>query len=261
MKKKSIINWKLVTIIALFLAIGGVVFANPIRDFRRAVDGYRYDTRYRPDTRYRHDENFRREHMQGTMNPWSYNEKYNDNSDKEKMTIDEITEIVEEYLKSYDEDLKIADIFVYSDTDYYVSIEESDTGKGAMELLINPFTGYINPEPGPNMMWNEKYGIHGSRGHGMMGRWEDSRYYENINDIDIIDREKAVEIADEYVKKNISKEYTVNNEGHEFYGYYTFHVNKYNETVAMLSVNYYTGDVFYHAWHGNVEKVLSHHDK
>ena len=35
-----------------------------------------------------------------------------------------------------------------------------------------------------------------------------------------------------------------------FYGYYTLHTLRDGEIEGMLSVNGFTGEVWYHAWHG-----------
>ena len=35
-----------------------------------------------------------------------------------------------------------------------------------------------------------------------------------------------------------------------FYGYYTIHITKDNVIYGMLSVNGYTGQVWFHFWHG-----------
>ena len=35
-----------------------------------------------------------------------------------------------------------------------------------------------------------------------------------------------------------------------FYGYYTIHTEKDGKITGMLSVNAYTGQVWYHNWHG-----------
>ena len=35
-----------------------------------------------------------------------------------------------------------------------------------------------------------------------------------------------------------------------FYGYYTFDFSESGQVAGMLSVNGYTGDVWYHTWHG-----------
>jgi hypothetical protein len=37
-----------------------------------------------------------------------------------------------------------------------------------------------------------------------------------------------------------------------FPGYYTLHVLEDGEIVGMLSVNGYTGNVWYHHWHGEL---------
>ncbi|KDR95801.1 hypothetical protein SAMN02745945_02183 [Peptoclostridium litorale DSM 5388] len=182
------------------------------------------------------------------------------------MSIEEIKREVDRYIADFEEELEIADIFVYEDSDYYVSIEEAATGKGAFELLVNQYSGVIYPEHGPNMMWNEKYGMHG-RGH-IMGRHMRSRsffneysgYYRNEDATKQISLELAVELATEYVKKYVDEDMVATEEGHEFYGYYTLHIKKEEQTVGMLSVNYYTGDVWFHDWHGKLIEVISHHE-
>lgn len=175
-----------------------------------------------------------------------------------KLSVEQIESEVNNYIKGFDMDMMIDDIFVYEDSDYYVSIVETETGIGAMELLVNPYTGQIYPEFGPNMMWNIKYGMHGR--NNWMGGW--------MHDEEIIDTsdknyslEEAVTIADSYVKENLNENYSVTGDGHEFYGYYTLHIYEGDETVGMLSVNYYTGDVWYHNWHGILlEEISSHED-
>jgi hypothetical protein len=44
---------------------------------------------------------------------------------------------------------------------------------------------------------------------------------------------------------------TVADEADAFYGYYTLHVLRDGKTIGMLSVNGFTGTVWYHTWHGN----------
>ena len=185
------------------------------------------------------------------------------------MDIEDIEKAVREYIDSFEEELQIGDIFVYEDTDYYVSIEETDTGKGAMELLVNPYTGFIYPEHGPNMMWNEKYGMHG-RGHMM---WRGRRDYESgeyrwyfpngdqTQKTQKIQKGEAIHGANEYIKQYFDKDAFTDGEGHDFYGYYTFHIKKGEDTVGMLSVNQYTGDVWFHSWHGELLEVISHHEE
>jgi hypothetical protein len=189
----------------------------------------------------------------------SSNTNNGSNENGKKLSSDDVETIVEDYIKGYGDDLKVSDIFVYKDADYYVSVEERDTGRGAMELLVNPYTGQIYPEYGPNMMWNEKYSMYG--GYGMMGGTSKYEQYNNIDSSKQINKEEAIKIADEYVKKNIGKEFSVPGDGHEFYGYYTFHIDQGDNAVGMMSVNYYTEDSWYHDWHGELEQVISDHKK
>jgi hypothetical protein len=63
--------------------------------------------------------------------------------------------------------LEVKDVMEFANN-YYAQVRESDTGIGAMELLIDKRSGRPYPEPGPNMMWNTKYGMMSGRG-GMVG--------------------------------------------------------------------------------------------
>jgi len=193
----------------------------------------------------------------GMMGKW-FSSNRNQFYNTEKLTIDQIKLEVNNNIQRYASDLEVSDIFVYKDTDYYVSIKEKDTGRGAMEILVNPYTGQTYPEYGPNIVWNEKYDMR--NGYGMMGgtaRNNYSRYSYSRGASERVNKEEAVKAADEYVKSNISKELSVSGTGYEFYGYYTFHINNDNKIVGMISVNYYTGEVWYHNWHGELEQVIS----
>ena len=172
------------------------------------------------------------------------------NSSGEQLTPDQILADVENYLEGYGNNLQVADIFVFTDADYYVSVEEKDTGRGAIELLVNPYTGQIYPEPGPNMMWNEKYSM-------MMGG--SFRYNANATDTATVNRTEAVKITDDFVKSQLGEAFSVPGDGHAFYGYYTFHIEENGKTIGMLSVNDTTGEVWYHDWHGDLEQVISEH--
>ena len=50
-------------------------------------------------------------------------------------------------------------------------------------------------------------------------------------------------------------------EPYRFYGYYTLHVEKDGNIIGMLSVNGFSGDVWYHNWHGDFVQILKseHH--
>jgi len=169
--------------------------------------------------------------------------------------IDELTENVKEYLGNFNGDFEIEDIFIYSNSDYYFSIVEKETGRGAMELLVNPVSGYVYPEHGPNMMWNIEYGMHGNRGYGgRMGMMRGFNY--EVDEENEISVEDALEKANDYLSE-LDGDLTAKEGGHAFYGYYTFHVNEGEALKGMMSVNAYTGDVWYHNWHGDLVDIIS----
>jgi hypothetical protein len=64
-----------------------------------------------------------------------------------------------------------------------------------------------------------------------------------------IGKEEATKIASEYVERVRGKgPYTFGVD--EFYGYYTLDVKKEDMVLGMLSVNAFSGQVWYHTWHG-----------
>jgi len=173
---------------------------------------------------------------------------YNDN---------ELKEYVSDFVKrEFGSGYKPSDIFIFKDSSYYISVIETDTGRGAFEMLFDPDTREFKPEPGPNMVWNEKYGM---MGKNMMGL---NQIFENDYNKNQVSRKEALVYAKEYLDKNEGN-INVNEEGHEFYGYYTFHTKKDNKSYGMLSVNGRTGEVWYHDWHGELEKIIAieEHDK
>ncbi len=160
---------------------------------------------------------------------------YGDNTTP--ITIDEAKGSVEQYLeKTGNNDLKIAEVLQF-ENNFYAGIKEKSTDKYAFELLVNKYTGAVVPEMGPNMMWNSKYG------HMFIGETETK-----------VTEEQALKNAQEYLDRTLPG--TKVNGADDFYGYYTMEVTKDGTIYGMLSVNSYTGAVWYHNWHGTFEKVL-----
>ena len=119
-------------------------------------------------------------------------------------------------------------------------VKEKDTGTGAFELLVNKYTGAISAEMGPNMMWNTKYGMH----NGMMG-W----LAGTPTTAATVTAEQAKANAQQYL--NTYYLGTTVGDAQAFYGYYHVEVLSSGDKVyGMLSVNSYTGQVWYHTWHG-----------
>lgn len=156
---------------------------------------------------------------------------------EQNLSFDTVKDLGQTYIGKYGQNLKIAEIMEFS-KNYYIEVIEKDSGIGAMELLVDKSTGSIFPEYGPNMMWNLKYGM-----HSMMRRYK-------ISDDIPINEEKAIDIASRYLAKSGTNEFA-GDEAERFYGYYTIHtVDKDGNIVGMLSVNGFSGDVWYHSWHG-----------
>jgi hypothetical protein len=80
-------------------------------------------------------------------------------------------------------------------------------------------------------------------GFGMMGgRWQQPTGQPTVS------ADQAQQIAQQWLDKNQSGSTT--EAADTFPGYYTLHITKDGQLMGMLSVNAYTGAVWYHTWHG-----------
>lgn len=165
-------------------------------------------------------------------------------SEARPIMLDRAVELAKQYVTSLGSpDLDVKEVMEF-ELNFYFIVYEKSTGAGAFEMLIDPYGGWIRPEPGPNMMWNTKYGMMGGMGRGgMMGRWRSSPT-TNMP----VTAEQAERIATEFLNGYLPG--ALMDEPDVFYGYYTFHVLKNGKIYGMLSVNGYAGQVWYHNWHG-----------
>ena len=178
---------------------------------------------------------------------------YNVPTDGERLTPDQAAEAVESYLAAYgDSNLTLGEVMEFSNG-FYAQVVEKDTGIGAFELLIDPITGLVHPEPGPNMMWNVKYGHMGGWG-GRMGYG-----YRPPTGEMRLSPEEAVQAAQTYLAR-IGSGLTADDHADPFYGYYTLHTLRDGQVAGMLSVNGYTGQVWYHTWHGDFIGMSEGHE-
>jgi hypothetical protein len=161
--------------------------------------------------------------------------------DATPLTMEEAGEKVAQFLAAFgNDDLELAEIMEFTGN-FYAEVREKSTDVGAFELLVDRYAGNVYPEPGPNMMWNLKYGHMG--GYGMM-RWRGA-----ADETMPVTPEQAVEQAQKYLDRfNIG---LTAGEAESFYGYYTLHTLRDGQVTGMLSVNGYTGAVWYHHWHGD----------
>jgi hypothetical protein len=142
-------------------------------------------------------------------------------------------------LSGYGGNLVLAEVMDF-DRNYYAEVKEKNTSIHATELLIDKHTGGVSPEIGPNMMWNTKYSPMG----GMMGNFGRGAPTTNMP----VTPERAKTLAQQYLNSSLPG-VTVE-EADAFYGYYTLHTLRDGEVEGMLSINGYSGAVWYHTWHG-----------
>jgi hypothetical protein len=155
------------------------------------------------------------------------------------LTIDQAAQIAATYVTSLNNpDLKVTQVEEYT-ANFNIAVSEESTGNGAFELLINKYTGAVTPEPGPNMMWNTKYTF--TAGYCNWFRTAPTT-------TPTITVEKAKENAQQYLNSYLPG--TTIGDVTTFYGHYTLEILSNGSTYGMLSVNSYTGQVWYHSWHG-----------
>lgn len=154
------------------------------------------------------------------------------------ISIDQVQQNVRQYITSYGGSNLVLDELIEFQDNFYAIVKEKSTGTGAFELLINRGTGTVMPEPGPNMMWNTRYGMMSG---GMMGVLRPSGAMT-------VTADRAGQIAQAWLDANVSGAKIETPDA--FYGYYTVHFTQGGQVAGMLSVNGYSGQVWYHTWHG-----------
>ncbi|MGE3269073.1 MAG: hypothetical protein AB7P40_10020 [Chloroflexota bacterium] len=130
-------------------------------------------------------------------------------------------------------DLMLDEIMEFQQN-FYAVVKEQSTGIGAMELLIDKRTGAVTREPGPDMMWNTKYGHRSG--------------WTTPDAVPTVSAQQAQTIAQEWLDANQPGSTTETPDA--FHGYYTVHTLRDGTVSGMLSVNAFSGQVWYHAWHG-----------
>lgn len=201
--------------------------------------------------------------MAGMMGRWNQQSRTSN-----PITIEQATRIAEDYLSSLNNpDLGIKEVMEF-ERNFYITYYEKTTDVGAFEMLIwkeAPSSGMmggsmgmmsggmmgsvIMPEPGPNMMWNTNYSpMANMMGQGMMGDMMGRSTNRPTGEPMTVSKEQAEKIAKNYLDRYFpgSQPETIT----IFYGYYTIDFEKDDKIVGMLSVNTYTGRVWYHSWHG-----------
>jgi hypothetical protein len=172
----------------------------------------------------------------------------------EPLTIEEARAAVEAFLESLDRDgLAVGEIMIF-DNHAYAVVEDTATGQGAFEVLVDPGRRVVHLEFGPSMMWNTVYGMHGSDpvlGAGRMpGRMMQGYGPETAPASDTpLTEAEARQKAQAYVEAELTGQ-ALSATAEAFPGYYTFDLEQEGKPSGMLSVNAATGQVWVHTWHG-----------
>jgi hypothetical protein len=117
------------------------------------------------------------------------------------------------------------------DNGFYAELRTAD-GQRATEVLIDSASGGVRLEYGPAMMWNTSYGMHPGQAATPVR----------------VSPAEAARIAQRWLddrRQGLSA-----HEPELFPGYYTLHTTRDGKISGMMSVNAYTGAVWYHTWHG-----------
>ena len=179
--------------------------------------------------------------MRGGMMGYGYGYSYGYGADvrptAQPLSVGQATDAVNGYLAGLgNPDLIPANVMVF-DNNAYARVNEKSTGVGAFELLVDPMTRAVTPEPGPNMMWNTKYGP-------MSGAWGAPPAAMSVS------APVALKAAQSYLDQYVPGAQVAADEVATFYGYYTIDFTRDGQVAGMLSVNGYSGQVFLHTWHG-----------
>jgi hypothetical protein len=123
---------------------------------------------------------------------------------------------------------------IWFDNGFYVELKDAG-GASATEVIVDPGGGTVFTEPGPAMMWNTRYGMHGA--------------ITGLNPAPSINAQQAQQIATQWVNANLSGRVVLPPDSYP--GYYTSETTTNGENInGMLSVNATTGQIWYHSWHG-----------
>jgi hypothetical protein len=175
------------------------------------------------------------------------------------ISMDQAVQTLQEWPAAHHlDDLILDEVEAYTQN-FYGQFKERSTVRGALQLLVDRYTGRVMPEMGPNMMWNAKYGhammqeMMGGMGMmnnmGMMGGGSMMGGAPATPPAAAISDAQAKQSATQFLAGYLPGA-RVGDGGDTFYGYYHFDVLRGIRQVGMLSVSAQNGQVWYHTWHG-----------
>lgn len=155
------------------------------------------------------------------------------------LTLAQAQQSVQRFLDRYGNKNLVIDEVMEFQRNVYAIVNDRSTGHGAVELLVNKATGTVMLEYGPAMMWNTQYGMM----RQMMG-------YQQPSGAMTVSAAQATQIARQWLAQH--QPGTTTEAPDQFPGYYTLHILRNGTVTGMLSVNGYSGQVWYHTWHGTL---------
>jgi hypothetical protein len=126
--------------------------------------------------------------------------------------------------------LRVGEVMQF-DNGFYAELLTTD-GTRATEVLVDPADGSVRLEYGPAMMWNISYGMHAG----------------SVSGSATVSTAEATKLAQAWL--DAQRPGLTAGEPELFPGYYTLHTMRDGKVAGMLSVNAFTGAVWYHVWHG-----------
>jgi hypothetical protein len=145
-----------------------------------------------------------------------------------RITLDQAIQAAQTYTAGLGANLQLARVLEFQNG-FYAVITEKDTGRGALELQIDPLNGRILPGMGPNRMWNLKY--------ARLDK-ETARTGDNTVTLD------QARLAAQTYLDTAHPGAKLNEGGIAFYGYYSFDYSVDGKTAGILSVSGTTQQVW-----------------
>lgn len=144
------------------------------------------------------------------------------------ITEDEALRSMQNFSRQYGSNMEVEDFMIFSGN-YYAVLKDQNSSHYTAEVLVDRYSGSAYAEPGPNMMWNTRFGA---------GR-------VNAEDADY-DMTGAERLANDFLTGYLPGAQIL--ESKAMPGYYTFDFGR-QEIEGMLSVNAHTGQIWVHTWH------------
>jgi hypothetical protein len=129
--------------------------------------------------------------------------------------------------------LRVGDV-VRFDNGFYAMLRAPD-GSGVTEVLVDPANGAVRFEPGPAAVWSARSAVPADAGGAPL-----------------VTTEEAVRLADSWLAKQEGGllDGLTTSTPERFPAYVTLRAIRDGRVAGLVSVNLYTGAVWYHSWHG-----------